>query len=873
MPVKKFIETGLCPNKNTVEWVNAVTQYGEARAYVEWYNLVSGRPSLLYQNSKEEQAAFMVPLRDSEGNVEGFFPTELQSQAVDSVFNFIVKGNQEKEKKTDLLSALAGKDFNELLAQAKADFAVLARGEFTETQRASYQNPEVVQINNQRLINSWDDIIPYVVKKFKDYGVVLTKNNTLDDNGDNESEVKYWEDSIEIDQRDTLSGRIKLFLASFPELYYNKTVNKVQSKINPFGTPYLYGFDRLYLELGYEFMNDPTVTVEEIIERLTSDFNKKNKPIFYAVGSKLRKADVRIKNEFATAVRKRNIPSYLIQYKGNEFTLFEENRATLHKSILDRWKENQFKGTALFKIGANGQLGIDSKVVADFRKRFNEIETNENETKEKLAYDFTNALGINLSEAVWQELYTGLQGRKDISKFRFPFENQFGFNEAGQATGLFSTMLITLEGGNKFENEPSVDNEQEEDEVTLDLVKNNPVLIQDTDIRILSQLEARYSPDVTTKTHITAEGKQTYDFSNSSYEFNQLFKLKRDEQTRKEYENDLFASNAPFFDIIFRDPTTRENYTISTFSAMKGKKNRSKAKTSATLSEREMFVARFHAFHNKGAETASYFDLTKSDKTIVPLHAKVPKINVGSPDSISADVKAYFRMIVQAEIERIDLANLDAKPAKSDVLFYFNHLLNYDIAKNILKDVSDLWENPTLLAKDSRKREIAIEILNEEFIKTLYENTLKRVKETDISPRQLGGTIDGQNQRLFEYSINQYLFNASLSMMFSGDPASFYKEGSDIYQTLIKTYNNYSKRQAKDVAPGSSSPAQKPTYTALVASVPKVDLGYLSSIFPQYNSVDTTDAIQLSSLSYYVQRLYEQGGLPKDCGDISVVLV
>src|SRR5690606_26784705 len=105
-----------------------------------------------------------------------------------------------------------------------------------------------------------------------------------------------------------------------------------------------------------------------------------------------------------------------------------------------------------------------------------------------------------------------------------------------------------------------------------------------------------------------------------------------------------------------------------------------------------------------------------------------------------------------------------------------------------------------------------------------------------------------------EYTLNSVLCSTSLPQAFYGEPALFYK--GSVEKTLIE----YSKRLAKDIAPGRDGEwTHSPSYRAITMDDYMPIIKELDSLPGYREAVNGSDAQSLTTVAEHLNTLYAYG--------------
>lgn len=920
----------ICPNYNSDYWKKLVAEHGENAQQV-WFaeNIAPSKEgaisvseyiknykrkgygiesvinkSLVTSNNKEERRLYNIEIQDSKGNYTGeFFDVTKQKDSIEVIFKMsfeeLVKKSKENNKE------LKAED---VFDNVFKNLTVI----YNNTVKASELNDENNKYNSfipyikdyENIINSRKQLEQFVKDKYSKLNIDIDRidSSLLEDNEEGEKEVRgEYRANEERDPKETMSKRIKLFLSTLP--IYENIEGNIKPKISSIGLSSLYNFDELYQKVVSITSNKLDLSFDELVSILQSDNNKKNQPTIYKLGERLINSEDRIKNEFVSALKKVNAKQYITIYdKEENFKVKEEginkiykainieaNRNSYLSKIINIWKEEQKLNTldnknTFVSFDSDGNYFVDKQKVNDVYNKI--IEANNNKaTKEEyivLANEIIDGLGFTVSEQARQDLFNNSfflkksrYNKNIIAQFQYTNRLKKGSSTEYEPFGLFSDIINILRGESIYENE--------DEEVDATLTISNPLYTDTKVVRFLGELQGKYS-DIITSTHTTVEGKKVYDYILPTFQFREVLRaienpIINGEKYQDTLEKDLFASNSFFFRKVIKNTNVLDDYKLGLFEAIKNEKSK-KGITRDNMSFREQLVTEIENFRNEDKMTANYFDLTKSDKKTTPFHYNVPKIPTNQ-------MYNEYYYIFASEYQRIinkDKLQVTSQVKKGAGIFYLLPDFNYELMKDIVseEELNLIWIdkntiNDKIIDEEGEIINKYIDVINK-VIKyrtdIVIDNVFESIQKNKL-PIVLNSNEDTNS--IINYAFNKHIFNISLAMFTSGDPALFYKgkDGDTIIDTVNRTYDEYTKRLAKDIAPGISGSYQKPTYTAITIKVPNTFTEeYSNLLLNKYyglktnkqgeleGQIDPSDASQFCSVKRFFQILYDYGRVP-----------
>ena len=130
------------------------------------------------------------------------------------------------------------------------------------------------------------------------------------------------------------------------------------------------------------------------------------------------------------------------------------------------------------------------------------------------------------------------------------------------------------------------------------------------------------------------------------------------------------------------------------------------------------------------------------------------------------------------------------------------------------KDVSFLYDKKGKIKKIDFESQKFYEF-HEKVTDIIIQKKLDSINEA-IERHAVDIDTTSKKDILEQYTYNSHIFNLSIAMLYSGDVALFSKGNPDNVEGFIaSSYDQYTKRLAKDIAPGIKPSFSKPTYTAI----------------------------------------------------------
>lgn len=964
----------ICPNYNSDYWKGLVEQHGE-KAHMIFFNENQGtfdedvdysstnpftniakkttskpeskRPSVslgLFRNwfeyvptTVKQRRLYNVEYCNVKGEGLGkFFPIDIQESVIEGLFKLTFDNIIKQQK--DIRENNTGKDID---VDSAIDKAISSLGSMGLSLYKEKDLPIEEREKNKffsfasnmetyiQVYDSRSQFKEFVKRKFDSLNVDIDniKNSLLSDDIDEESliQAELYKDSEERDPKETMSKRVKLFLATMPEFRKDEDGSFVPVR-NIVGMQKLYGFENIYEKLVAKLSSRDKLTFADILKELES--NPDTNPTFYMLAKKIKDIDKRIQNEFVTAFDKINAEQYVSNVRkdsdsdsGYRIFTIKSNRNSYIKKILSLWEEDQKRKAKLIRysdirgeyvidnekvnvikntidfVNSNNNLlygnsegnwyktlisAVKPKEVNDYLKSIlpkSKKELNKLEAEElvysKIARDILVGVGVNLSDEAFNDLISGeYEGSDEFEVYNNKtIKNQFGYYKNGKPSGVMSDILRILQGKSEFTKSDFTEDSN--------LQLNNPLYTSTKEVTFLAELQGKYS-DIVTTTHLTAEGKKVYDFLLPNFQFKEFLRIKNNESYREEISKDLFAGNNYLFDAL-NNQKKRANYKLGLFEALDNKDS-GKAISRDNMSDREQFMIDYYNFLNDGDEsTANYFDLTKSDKKTTPFHVGVPKLNYF--DAVKWYYKAFkaeYTRATSKETLKLNEIEVSKQFQIGMSKFFLLPEFNAEFLKDIVSDTDFNKIYTTSPEKDSYTLKTN---LSDKVLRPIVENVIKnkiipsRVDSVieAFKREQVPVDIEADMANIEQYAYNTNLFNISIAMLYSGDVALFSKGNPDkIVDFLYSTYDVYTKRLAKDIAPGIKPNFEREYYSAITISATNTySKEYKDLFLNKYyglnengkGQVDPSDAAQFCTVNRYFEILYALGRVPQNVYD------
>lgn len=699
--------------------------------------------------------------------------------------------------------------------------------------------------------------------------------------------------SLELDSKDTVSAKMKLFLSFIP----NGKVNYLtrESQFEPFDTVY----NSLSAMLAGSKPN-----LAAMMDRL-NEINQDGTlfPWLTNLLAKLENASGQIKREFVTAMNKHYVSMKFTMWRklGNyryAMEVWDANANSIQQVITNSWYNNLINRdlTTL----RNDEYVYNPSVVEEIKKERQDWSNSKVAPNIEQLGNWFKKLGIELSPKSLETLKRGefVYGGKVLK-----------YSQLFQKNGLIDSLISKLAPGE-----------------AIDMIGNQ--LFSDSIVKALIALEARNTAHIFSNSHKSGT-KTIYSYTNDKYLIDRFTNLKTDpvlltalsklsynstssllRQLVKTDDLGNFIYNEDGLVEIDTESKFYNNFTydylgLDAIEELGVKLRDSKSLNDLSPTEHE--VIKLAMFNNNGSiskdgtRIGKVFYPTMSDKTTM-IMLSVPLFNVtlNADGTVTNDVVDFiYDSIVQGEINRIlkwqtitnngeNPVNVSAYNEGAKLFFTFAQLNNIDELyttvgdKRILKNIN---ADPNLvnLIKDSLAQLLDTQI-NQQLDTWnnlgigLKEDKFEYLDSKYLTYLNKQVTTKDKNfiQRLAaaDFAINNIISNVNISQLFTGDPALYYKKEKstatdDYVQIAQDTFINIGKRLAGDIAPGQEADwtGISESYKLLVLndaeSISLSNEYYKSLGFSDktYGGITGTDAQELTTLGEHLNVMYAFGKL------------
>jgi len=743
-----------------------------------------------------------------------------------------------------------------------------------DNSREFYSDPDI-NTNNQydNLIqkfkdidDNWDKFKEKTIESLKGIGVKVTKtfvvNNTPDiPSEDDKSDIQPIEDdehpqdnfvgteadyrrdyTLDVDQKstkDTASAHLKLKLSLIPKV--ELVDGKLEPVANFLGTGEMMDLDKVWTSLQGVLTG---LSADEIIPTITE--LAVNNPMYSTIlQTIMNDPDTSIQNQFVVAFSQdqRSPVTVKIGYADKTarrtIRVFGTNRQGANNILMDSWYD-KFKNSSVVTDDGHGNYVVDTKRGKEFNDSFNNfLKTfdSKNTDNAKRLKNGLDAIGINLSINTIDNLLkkgTKINGKK-VSAENF-------------LKDYVSLIFKRLSAG-YTPTENLIGDVAEEEDSKLEL--NNPFISETRALTQLARLENITNPFLYESSYVGGDGKPRYSITNNTMVSKFFNRLKNEEKGLQFINNKLtttYAANSIWGNKYVSDPAFRQNFVIHPLDSLGSNETNQPNKVFSKMNNKEKEFTRISNYQNEGRPNSMFLAPIYSDKP-TPMVIEVPKIpvklNEGSLVVKNDAAKRALYAPFIAEYNRIrEVQSQQENPEFQDRLLQGYHFgmgekfLVYDFL-NKNKELFD--EKGRLRTIDAQTLERIVTPEIQKFTEDLIRKQVKYWKQLGLLEKdtpfydksfdkKFGDFTDDKHKLAAfaaEYAINQFISHFNYTQLISGDPALHGKSNID------KTWINYNKRLAKDVAPGLDGLFDKPQYTTVFLK----DLKYTSKLFDKYQEV------------------------------------
>lgn len=735
---------------------------------------------------------------------------------------------------------------------------------------------DVIQVFKD-IDNNWDRFKEKTIEKLRGIGVKVTKtiddstasvqeedtdHNYIDEESPEESfegtEANYQRDnysdsfSQSISAKNTASAHLKLKLSLIPDTVLEN--GKLVPAVNFLAMPEFMDLDKVWTTLQGILTGLESSEIYSTITELAKD-----NPMYSAILDSIQSdPNTNIQNEFVVAFSKRQARPLTVKIgyadkAGNRtINIFGTNRAGATDILVDTWYD-RFKQSPLVNDDGSGNLVVNNelakKALASFNNFLSKYDIRDKYLNSNLQKGL-DSIGINLSIDTIDNLIKNGTKIDGVPYSGAEFLKKYVSNIFKRIAGEFS-------------NTEEVNTEEEDSKLHL----NNPFISETTALKQLAKLENITNPFLYESSYVGGDGKPRYSITNNNYISKIFNKLNNPESRAKVVESILsttYGANSIWANKLKAGGKFAETFSLGDVDSLGTNESKVQNKTFSKMSNKEKEFSRMAYFQNNGrGNTSIFLGLIPSDKTTIPLiSAERVKVVIDTTTLEVRNSEAINSLYTPfiSEYNRIREVQAQQKDPKfKDKLIegYHNGMGEKFLVYDFLNGDKELFDDKgNLKIVDDKTLKNTVTPKIQEFTKDLIKNQMKYWKQLGLLDRkkifdkngnyigedfkspifdktyktQLGNfETDSERIRAFaaDYAINQFIANFNYTQLIGGDPALHGKA------TIAKTWINYSKRLAKDIAPGLDGSFVNPNFTTIFLK----DLKYTSKQFNEYQQV------------------------------------
>lgn len=701
---------------------------------------------------------------------------------------------------------------------------------------------------------------PYIKNKYKinidlDNSILeeelIDPENTLDDTDDSvertDNEIGDKEkrsaqaDSSEVDPKKHLSWKMKMFLSDIPmDITYN-------------GLTIFYDYNKVYSKILDILSNPTSFEFDDILNKLQNS----NNYIANQVAKKLvNENDPQVLNQFFTSclLEKSN---YVMEEIHVDKTIssrsYNSNRNDTLNVVLDSLSEGL--KTSYISTNINGEYYINKDVVNNLVKQFEIIQKTEDLFKRSV-FIKTLFTALNINYFNTKLLNTFFSADK-LNNYYSKSESFKTPNELFNDKGLFGLLINRL----------SRNLDSKED---ILLSANDPFKGESRQgvSTKLAQMIGDTNDISGAINFKNLEGKSFYSFNLRTYLSDSFYKVINNKTLGLNKLNNAFSSTSKY---LKKETLKGLNY----FDGISFGKSDFEKKRRTDLDISEQMLSFLTEFDND-----NFFLPTLSDKSKSPLI----KALLNKEDKVKVTFEEGKLVFDKVTIERVkNIINAEL----NRILAFENYKKDFVEAggnlENLKQELGNYYEGaglfylfPELNKEDLKTLDLDNFISSKlnEFVNYSEGKLLANNITLDRIPTELKSKYDyvkDDSQKIkavvADITVNYMEFYTNYMQIFGGDPALFFKKSKIDKSTLgnIKsTLEEFTKRLAKDIAPGIQGKWLNKNYQVVFVKTLEVDITskneYIKSLFGKGNYVaDTTDAQEFTTLKEHLEVMYAYG--------------
>lgn len=701
--------------------------------------------------------------------------------------------------------------------------------------------------------------------------IVQTEEGTLE-------KTNFEASTFETNPKDTASGRLKAFLSFVPKAD-KKTI---------IGTDAYYDFNDLYNEI-MTYLSD--TEFDDMLSELQDLATVK--PQYQTVIGRLLLQDKALQNEFFSNFKKRYSEQVQVGFElasnGSSAYIRSSNRSSLSSTIMANWEENLKASSILEQVHEGENIGatkIDVDKATLIHNEFKAITDSKLITDKELTRlsDILAKVGITMS----------VDALKDIQKKTF-IVKEIGGQTVRNPNREFAYKDIQSFLKNKIDYIFKALTSAKEDSLFED---NNPFVNEQDSLRILANAQKKYEVQLQSASYRDALGNTIFAYNNPTYYTNQLLTLKgeNNEDYITRLQATAFAGTSDYLkQLKDKNSELYRVFNIARFDATRKSRSNEPAQEFNEMSKKLRELTKLWLYQNQGSTTAQFTMLTYSDKGITNI-VSAPKIDTSNWSNTESPAFTMLRNLAVGELtrikqtqlqlahlpkeEHIDKYHTDAKGGVISFLFpTLNNSALFEESKRSLKQ--EYIDGPfleTYLTEGVIMPEVKLII--DSVIKAEVDSwisskidtlTTEGIKAEMLDKSYLYGKKNGlaakvsDKSKILETAITDYVINYAINtgnmiQIMHGDIALAGKKGSHTEGYIKKSYIEYFKRMAKDIAPGIEAKAINPISKIIYANDVKIKTE-ASKMFDK--KLEATDAQALITTKFYITKMFERGALPE----------
>lgn len=870
--VAELTDMSLLDNMDSIMGFDDAMNYEESNDEVEDFEMTDLKKKLL----KEGLETFLVV--DKVTNTP--YNSYKQSQVVDSILELVARGMQKGLVASEAFK-MAENEFvkrQNLYSAAEANFSKLTENQKRKLAISTVEDAQELGDEFGKVSRNWESFSQQTaVKLAAVFGIKKTMEDSKDEKSfdmlDGFEELESALEKVSFDDgatfqtnhKDTASARLKLFLAL--QESPTRTFLNLRSFIQ---------FDTVYNELQM-MLAGTEPNYDEFMKALY--LKGATKPYTKKLASKLEASTQQVKNEFVTAFSKQYTKFAITLWnegkqngvKYLQMQNIEANRNDVIKRAEAQWVENQKSSAIVTNKG--GKLIINPVEAAKFKDTVDAL--SKNPTVEG-TQELLKTIGIDMpTEAVTylSENSVNITGQS--------FEQHF-------KTGMFSHMSKAL-------NRVSSDEERDSAESLLDL--SNPLTGLDREgssIKALATLTSQFDDAIYSNSHKDSEGKTIYSYSLNTALSHTVRELKANNGDNAKLDGLSrlsFSRTSHWGQQLRTNSKFRDSFDVQYLDGLSKRRSNQKGVKRNDQSDREMELQAMSLFQNQGRDVSSFIYPTISDKTTTPVisalrHDVSVLLDADGTYIFGGATKRVIHDLVKSEIDRFN---------KYKAVDKSQAVVGYDMDKNgnLNPGAKQFFLFPGLneIVKGNLKTDGTIPLAiqtkmfaaAENHMKELASRTLESWEDLDIKTdtnlmfdqsylnsirTKVGKNATNSNLAIYgaiDMEINYMLANANTMQLISGDPATHFKK------TVSATLNDYTKRLAKDIAPGLDGNFENTKYKVIFMNDKETDSQHMKNYdkvlkekSSAYTGMEGTDAQEYTTLEEHLNVMNAYGKLSKE---------